>query len=102
MHLTNSNVFGATYCPSQYPYTNIYSIKTFVEQKHQKTRNNLKIDIINHSKTSFCTLSNYLGTANKEPDNRNDCLLAVNRIGGSINNLNESNKNYSEVQFKVL
>ena len=34
--LENSNVFGATYRPHQDLYTNIYSIKTFVERKHKK------------------------------------------------------------------
>ena len=34
--LKNSNVFGATYRPHQDLYTNIYSIKTFVERKHKK------------------------------------------------------------------
>ena len=36
IYLENSNVFGTTYCPHQDLCTNIYSIKTFVEQKHKK------------------------------------------------------------------
>ena len=50
IYLENSNVFGATYCPHQDLYTNIYSIKTFVKQKHKKHKNNLKIVLIKNSK----------------------------------------------------
>ena len=53
IYLENSNVFGATYRPHQDLYTNIYSIKTFVEQKHKKHKDNLKIVLIKNSKASF-------------------------------------------------
>ena len=80
MYLGNSNVFGATYCPRQDLYTNIFNIKTFVERKHKKPKTNLKIVLTKNSKFSFCNLSNCLVTVNKELDNRKDCFLEVNRI----------------------
>ena len=36
IYLANSNVFDTLYRPHQDLYTNIYSIKTFVERKHKK------------------------------------------------------------------
>ena len=36
IYLVNSNVFCATYRSHQDLYTNIYSIKTFVQRKHKK------------------------------------------------------------------
>ena len=63
-------------------YIQIFTaLKLSLSENTKKTQNNLKIVIIKNSKTLFCGLSNCLVTANKEPDNRNNCLLGVDRIG---------------------
>ena len=80
IYLENLNAFGATYRPHQDLYTNIYSIKTFVEREHKKHKNNSKIVLIKNSKASFYRFRNCLVTANKESDNRNNCMLGVDRI----------------------
>ena len=41
---------------------------------------NVKIVLVKNGKASFCGFRNCLVTANKESDNRNDCLLGVDWI----------------------
>ena len=62
-------------------YTQIFTaLKLSLNENTKKHKNNLKIVLIKNSKASFYGLHNCLVTANKQSDNRNNCLLGVDQI----------------------